>query len=117
WALLENVLAAAGREEQAAPVRRIAALELIGRVLGADYVAWLDREENGEWQCTQEGVADPANATDLRSAVVLAAAKITNDSRSVCQALDASRNVIINHLVLPTGSESLLAAVCNRSLE
>src|SRR6478672_4891645 len=85
WALLDNILAAARQEDQAAPVRRIAALELIGRILAADYVAWLDRDETGLWHCTQEGVAEAANAAELRTAVLAAAAQLPDAARSGCE--------------------------------
>ncbi|HEY2410646.1 MAG TPA: efflux RND transporter periplasmic adaptor subunit [Pirellulaceae bacterium] len=117
WALLDNILAAASHQDQAAPVRRIAALELIGRVLAADYVAWLDRDESSHWHCTQEGVAEAANAADLRAAVLTAAAQITDNARSGCEELSPTRHVVINHLVLPGGAESLLAVICDNSLE
>jgi biotin carboxyl carrier protein len=117
WGLLDEVLAAASHEDQAAPLRRIAALELIGRVLAADYVAWLDRDENGQWYCTQEGVAQAANVAELRAAALTAAAEITDDARSGCRPFNASRHIVINRLMLPGGSESLLTAVCDDSLE
>src|SRR3954470_23583599 len=101
WGRREEVLAAASHEDQAAPLRRIAALELIGRVLAADYVAWLDRDERGQWHCTQEGVAQAGNAAELRSAATTAAAVITQDARSGCHELSADRHVIVNHLMLP----------------
>jgi biotin carboxyl carrier protein len=117
WSLLDNVLAAASHEDQTTPVRRIAALELIGRILAADYVAWLDRDESGNWQCTQEGVAETANAAELRSAVLTSAGDINGAARSVCHEFSVTRHVVINHLTPPGGTESLLAVICDNSLE
>ena len=97
-------------------LRRTAAVELIGRLLNAEYVAWLEASPEGEWQCEHERCPAAGELNILRNAAFNAVRTFKAAPRSECMLLDDRRQIVVNQICKTSGSESLLVAVVPATL-
>ncbi len=117
WDLLDSIRDAAGNGSQPRPLCRAEALGLVSRALNAPFVAWIERQPDGEFRCVQEFAASTAESDTLRSAAQFAASESHFSKRSVCHLLNEDQQIVVNPLSLSGVVEVFLATVADWPLE
>src|SRR5262245_58931143 len=101
WKLLDEVLEATSRETHSPESRRAAAVELVARLLSADYAAWFDLSPDGEWRCEHERCSVADELADLRIAAFAAISKFSDTPRSESTVIDDQRQIVLNQIPFP----------------